>query len=103
MNGNKKPKKPNQLLQVASLSLQVAQAVLQPYSHPKSPHKFVQAQLLSCLVLRAYLKTTYRGVLEVLELSPPLQAALQLKSLLRACRTFLPSSGLLIVQPLTSS
>lgn len=35
----------------------------------------MQAQLLSCLVLRAYLKTTYRGVLEVLELSPPLQEA----------------------------
>ncbi len=26
---------------------------------------------MSCLVLRAYLKTTYRGVLELLSVSPP--------------------------------
>ncbi|WP_437202462.1 hypothetical protein [Planctomicrobium sp. SH664] len=44
-----------------------------PYSHLKSPHKFTQEQLLTCLILRAYLKTTYRGVIEFLEVSETLQ------------------------------
>lgn len=35
------------------------------YSHPKGPKKFTRPQPLACLVPRAYLKTTYRGVLEV--------------------------------------
>ena len=52
---------------------------LQPYSHPKSPKKFTQAQLMTCLILRAYLKTTYRGVIEYLDTSDKLQKCLGLK------------------------
>ncbi len=37
-----------------------------------------QQQLMSCLILRAYLKTTYRGVLEMLAVSPPLREQLGL-------------------------
>jgi hypothetical protein len=73
--------KANTLLTVAELSLQLARRYMQPYSHPKSPHKFTQAQLMACLVLRAYLKTTYRGVIEVLETSDKLQKCLGLRRL----------------------
>lgn len=41
-------------------------------------HDFTQRQLMACLILRAYLKTTYRGVLELLSVSPQLRAVLGL-------------------------
>ena len=71
--------KQNNLLTVAELSLHLSRRYLQPYSHPKSPHKFTQAQLMACLILRAYLKTTYRGVIEVLGASDQLQERLGLR------------------------
>ncbi len=49
--------------------------------HLKSPHKFTQPQLMTCLVLRAYLKTTYRGVVDFLASSQELCDAIGLKSL----------------------
>ena len=73
--------KANVLLEVASLSLRVARRFAADYSHPKSPQKFTQPQLLACLVLRAYLKTTYRGVIEVLEVSDALRQRLGLERL----------------------
>lgn len=69
------------LLRIARLSRAVAEAALPPYSHPKSPHTFTQGQLMACLVLRAALGTTYRGVVEVLAVSPPLVDALGLRRL----------------------
>ncbi|QDU82513.1 hypothetical protein Pla110_42710 [Polystyrenella longa] len=54
---------------------------VEPYSHPKSPKKYTQSQLLSILILRAYLKTTYRGIIEILETSELLQKRLQLTQL----------------------
>ena len=71
----------NVLLNVASLSMQVAKKYVEPYSHQNSPQKFTQAQLLTCLILRAYLKTTYRGVIEFLEVSESLRKAMGLKRL----------------------
>jgi len=71
----------NILLEVASLSMMISRKYVEPYSHPKSPRKFTQSQLLTMLVLRAYLKTTYRGVIEFLETSDQLQKRLQLKRL----------------------
>lgn len=71
--------KPNHLVSIARLALRSGSSVLPSYSHPKSPQKFTQGQLLACLVLRAYLKSTYRGVVEILEVSPPLRRALCLK------------------------
>lgn len=44
--------------------MRLARKYLQPYSCAKSPHRFTQAHLMTCLVLRAYLKSTYRGVIE---------------------------------------
>jgi len=54
---------------------------MQPYSHPKSPHRFTQSQLMTCLILRAYLKTTYRGIIEILETSEALRKCLGLRRL----------------------
>ena len=49
---------------------------LADYGSARSRHDFTQRQLMACLILRAYLKTTYRGVLELLAVSPNLRAAL---------------------------
>jgi hypothetical protein len=73
--------KQNTLLEVARLSVKLSGRYMQPYSHRKSPHKFTQAQLMACLILRAYLKTTYRGLIEVLQASEALQKCLGLQRL----------------------
>lgn len=46
--------------------MRLSRGHLADYGATTSRHDFTQRQLLSCLILRAYLKTTYRGVLEVL-------------------------------------
>ena len=74
-------KKPNTLLTVAQLSLRLAGKYMQPYSCAKSRHTFTQPQLMTCLILRAYLKTTYRGVIDVLGASEQLQETIGLKKL----------------------
>lgn len=51
---------------VAELAMRLSQRHLAAYGAVTSRHDFTQRQLLSCLILRAYLKATYRGVLEVL-------------------------------------
>jgi len=66
----------NLLLNVASLSMIVCRRHLAAYSHRMSPHVFTQAQLMSGLVLRAYLKTTFRGLTDVLKASDELRGRL---------------------------
>src|SRR3984957_20088344 len=61
---------------VAELAMRLGQRHLADYGATTSRHDFTQRQLMSCLILRAYLKTTYRGVLELLAVSPPLRAQL---------------------------
>ena len=73
--------KQNILVEVSRLSLRLASRYMQPYSHTKSPKRFTQAQLMACLILRAYLKTTYRGVIDVLDASAELQKCLGLTRL----------------------
>jgi hypothetical protein len=51
---------------------------LADYGATRSRHDFTQRQLLSCLIPRAYLKTTYRGVLEILAICPELRRQLGL-------------------------
>lgn len=51
----------------ARATLKAAEESLPPYSHPKSPHKFTQRQLFAMLALRVFLKTDYRGVINILE------------------------------------
>ena len=45
----------------------VAKTVLPAYSHRSSPKKFTQHQLFACLVLKAFLKTDYRGLMACLQ------------------------------------
>ena len=52
-----------------------------PYSDPASPKVFTQRQLLALLVLRKYMKTTYRGVIEHLAMMPQLREAIGLTRL----------------------
>ncbi len=58
----------------------VSRKYVEPYSHRNSPQKFTQAQLLTLLVLKAYLKTTYRGVIEFVEVSDELKKRIGLSS-----------------------
>jgi hypothetical protein len=63
---------------VAEMAMRLSQRHLADYGAPRSRHDFTQRQLMTCLILRAYLKTTYRGVLDLLEVSPKLQQSLGL-------------------------
>src|SRR3954470_19552938 len=51
---------------------------LADYGATRSRHDFTQRQLMACLILRAYTGTTYRGILELLAVSPPLRQRLGL-------------------------
>lgn len=68
--------KPEVVEQVAELAMRLGNRHLADYGATRSRHDFKQRQLMACLVLKAYLKTTYRGVLEVLALSPQLRQRL---------------------------
>jgi hypothetical protein len=64
---------------VARLAMRLSQPHLADYGATTSRHDFTQRQLLSCLIVRAYLKTTYRGLLEFLKISPNLRRELGLE------------------------
>jgi hypothetical protein len=61
---------------VAEMAMRLSRPHLDDYGATTSRHDFTQRQLMSCLVLRAYLKTTYRGVLEFLSVSQSLRRCL---------------------------
>ena len=63
---------------VAALAMKLGGRHLADYGATRSRHDFTQRQLMSCLILRAYLKTTYRGVLEHLKNCPALRRELGL-------------------------
>ena len=72
-------KKSNRLLGVARLAMKLGREHMSDYGAVTSRKDFTQRQLMACLVLRAYLKTTYRGVIEILETSDKLRAELGMK------------------------
>jgi transposase len=51
---------------IALLGMRLSGRHLSSYGSIKSRHDFTQSQLMACLILRAYLKTTYRGVVDFL-------------------------------------
>lgn len=57
---------PPKLERVAQLAMHLGGQHLAAYGSARSRQDFTQRQLMSCLILRAYLKTTYRGLLEIL-------------------------------------
>jgi len=75
---NKTARGPQTIEQVAALSMQLGSRHLADYGANTSRHDFTQRQLMACLILRAYTKTTYRGVLELLAVSPSLRQELGL-------------------------
>lgn len=64
---------------LARMALKAGRKALPPYSHPKSPHKYTQAQLFAMLVLREFLRLDYRKLIACLEQWSDLRAALELK------------------------
>ncbi len=72
-------RKSNTILNSARMAIAVArEAFPVPYSHPKSPKKYTQAQLAAALVLKTVLRTDYRGIVEQLELMPEVRKVLGL-------------------------
>jgi Transposase DDE domain len=66
-------------VKVARMALAIGAQVLHPYSHPCSPKKFTQPQLFACLVVKAFFKTDYRGIAQMLEDLPDLVRTLELR------------------------
>lgn len=66
------------LYQIARLAISASRRCFAPYGSRKSRKDFTQPQLAACLVLRAAAKTDYRGVCDLLTLSPVLREALGL-------------------------
>lgn len=78
---SRQPSKRKHLVEVVRIAMALGRRHLTPYGSYKSRHDFTQPQLMTCLVLRAYWETTYRGVIEQLEVSGELRRAMGLKSL----------------------
>jgi hypothetical protein len=68
-------------IKVSRLALSVADKVLPRYSHPNSPHKFTQAQLFCCLVLKDFFHLDFRALVELLASSAELRATIGLSRL----------------------
>jgi len=64
---------------LARAALEAGRKALPPYSHPKSPHKYTQAQLFAMLVLREFLRLDYRKLIACLEQWSDLREVLDLK------------------------
>jgi transposase len=64
---------------VAAMAMKLGARHLADYGAARSRHDFTQRQLMTCLILRAYFKTTYRGMVEILAGSPALRAELGLQ------------------------
>ena len=64
---------------LAKLALKEAERAIPEYSDPKSRKDFTQSQIFAILVLKAFFKTDYRGIIEFLEELSDLRKALKLK------------------------
>ena len=73
----------SEIQKVADLAMRLSRLYLADYGATRRRHDFTQRQLLGCLILRAYLKTTCRAVLEVLAGNVPLRRCLGLDEKLR--------------------
>jgi hypothetical protein len=72
---------PDRLLKIVALTMALGRRHLAVFGSYKSRKDFTQQQLMACLILRTYLKTTYRGVIEFLAVSAELREAIGLKKL----------------------
>ena len=78
---------------VVAMAMNLGGQHLSDYGATRSRHDFTQRQLMTCLILRAYLKTTYRGVLELLAVSPRLREQMGLVDKLPHFTTLQKFSG----------
>jgi hypothetical protein len=80
------------------MALRVGQSCLAEYNHRFSPKTFTQPQLLACLVLKAFFRTDYRGIVAILADMPSICQAIGLRrvphftTLQKACRRFMASA-----------
>ena len=81
---------------------QVAQATLPAYAHRYSPKKFTQHQLFACLVLKAFLRTDYRGLVAHLEDCPEWCQAIALEAVPHFTTFHKTAQRLLRVQPVAA-
>jgi len=63
---------------VALAAMKVGQRSLPRYAHRFAPKTFTQAQLFTCLVLKQFFVTDYRGIVEYLQDMPELCSAMRL-------------------------
>ena len=77
----------------------VAMAILPKYSHRSSPKKFTQYQLFACLVLKAFLKADYRGLMAHLQDSPAWCEAIELAAVPHFTTFQKAAQRLLRIQP----
>lgn len=68
----------NRLITVATLALRLGRRYLSAYGSYKSRHDFTQPQLVACLIIKTYMKRTYRETIELLAVSDGLREALGL-------------------------
>ena len=66
---------------LAKQAMRIAKAALPQYSPVYSRHDFTQHQLFTILVLRQFLKTDYRGIIQMLADFSDLRKALGLKKI----------------------
>ena len=64
---------------LARAALAAGKEALTDYSHPKSPHKFTQPQLLAMLVLKQFFRLDYRGTVDWIGRWAELREALEIQ------------------------
>lgn len=77
----KKKRRESQFVTFARLAHHLAKKEFEPYSHPKSPHKYTQPQLVACILLMHRLKLSYRDMEEWLLASDGVVNTLGLKDI----------------------
>jgi hypothetical protein len=58
------PNRESRYVRVTRFAYELTQQALPLYSHPKSPHRFTQPQLVACVLLMFYLNLSYRDMEE---------------------------------------
>jgi DNA-binding LacI/PurR family transcriptional regulator len=71
---------PQPIETIAKLALSISGRQMTPYGAVRSRKDFTQAQLMACLVLQAYWKTTFRGLIERLSGQTRLRTILGMKA-----------------------
>ncbi len=71
--------KPNKLLKFIKYTFKYSKIVLNKYSGHFSKHDFTQPALFTLLAVKIYTRSTYRQIIDLLELSDKIQKYLHLK------------------------